>query len=111
MDNTGHSDAVGSDVERVAYTAGPWTVCEDDAPVLAVKSGEYYIATTHGHIGKINWTLDDTRANARLIAAAPDLLEALRKIKALTDTGEPDWNDAIGDIARAAIRKAEQSNG
>jgi hypothetical protein len=43
----------------------------------------------------------------RLRAAARGVLTALKAIKALTDTGEPDWNDAIGDHAGAAIAQAE----
>ena len=41
------------------------------------------------------------------LEAARAMLAALKSIKALTDTGEPDWNDAIGDHARAAIAQAE----
>ena len=46
-------------------------------------------------------------ANARLIAAAPDLLSACEEIVALADdAGEvPVWVDAI-DMARTAIAKA-----
>ncbi len=54
------------------------------------------------------------QANARLIAAAPDLLQALEEC--ITNDGAPAWNDkmmafrrlhAISDIARAAIAKAK----
>lgn len=49
-------------------------------------------------------------ANARLIAAAPDLLGALRKIDAQVSHGHlGDWSIALGEIrkiARAAIAKA-----
>jgi hypothetical protein len=44
----------------------------------------------------------DTEANAHLIAAAPDLLESLKEIVALTDRTHDIW-----DKARAAIAKAE----
>jgi hypothetical protein len=46
-------------------------------------------------------------ANARLIAAAPDLLEALREI-ATADYTRIDVA-TLGNIARAAIAKAVQS--
>jgi hypothetical protein len=46
-------------------------------------------------------------ANARLIAAAPDLLEALKEISLM----ETEWGNAtvkrMGKIANAAIAKAE----
>lgn len=48
--------------------------------------------------------LDEAEANARLIAAAPDLLEALIQIAKLTG---PDSIIHAHDIARAAIEKAE----
>lgn len=52
---------------------------------------------------------DETRANARLIAAAPDLLEAAAAVVARWDT--PNWKDAAptGEVIgrlRAAIAKA-----
>ena len=51
-------------------------------------------------------------ANARLIAAAPDLLAALRALITEWDRpreipADPDWCDAIVGQARAAIAKAE----
>jgi hypothetical protein len=52
-----------------------------------------------------------TEADALLIAAAPDLLAALKElIDQLEGIGIPDWHGAEGlslDQARAAINKAE----
>jgi hypothetical protein len=46
-----------------------------------------------------------------LIVEAADEIErlraALKAIKAFTDTGEPDWNDAIGEHARRALGDRE----
>ena len=59
--------------------------------------------------------LPEARANARLIAAAPDLLAALRELVTLWDSPEPftgaDALQAIGEAterARAAIAKARE---
>ena len=52
----------------------------------------------------------DRFANARLIAAAPDMLEALREI-AGTNGGSPlDRNTKMKRIARAAIARATGKN-
>ena len=111
---------------RAAHTPGPWDVSE----------GKPGFGTNRTHIRVIvpqpdrvcplyvadcirEGSLDETRANARLIAAAPQLLEALAKVnelerravnlddhvagRAATYAGL--LND-IGNIARAAIAKA-----
>ena len=56
----------------------------------------------------------DDEANARLIAAAPEMLEALKEIHKLWCCPAPktmrDWSarcDVMADYARAAIAKAE----
>lgn len=47
-------------------------------------------------------TEGETEANAHLIAAAPDLLEALKGVMAIADRKTDEF-----DLARAAIAKAE----
>ena len=59
------------------FTKGPWDV----TPRLDVMKGKSYIAPisimTHGsHMIAIN---EETRANARLIAAAPEMYELLKE--------------------------------
>lgn len=93
------------------HTPGPWVVgephptnacayvCNDEGQEVAT----IYYCSEGGVIGKDGiWPEQPNRdANARLIAAAPDLLEALKAI--LDETG------GIGGpftIARAAIAKA-----
>lgn len=89
------------------HTPGPWTIVEygaDETPNLVVHRGETenricFMATpgSHGDSAIIE-------ADARLIAAAPDLLEALEYL--LTAGNSP---DAIADAritASAAIAKA-----
>lgn len=57
-----------------SYTPGPWTIHDEGDDCLDIRSdgGSPPIAT-------LGWHVDDTssQANARLVAAAPDLYEAL----------------------------------
>lgn len=88
----------------MTHTPGPWTAAEqfdgDESLGIAVSAGRQEIVRIHD-IGSEGF------ANARLIAAAPDLLAALREIEALDDS-------VIGlnrieyarTIASAAISKA-----
>ena len=57
------------------HTPGPWRVVppepQETVQELAVKKGDYFIATVHDLVAPLH------QNNARLIAAAPDLLAAL----------------------------------
>jgi hypothetical protein len=92
------------------YTPGPWSAdeCRSGFAVYAYKSGDVVVRTEdeEGRYGAI-----DNEANARLIAAAPELLEALQEIIIAAD-GEG-WSqlDASFTKARAAISKAILSDG
>jgi glycerate-2-kinase len=98
------------------HTPGPWYVGTDFSDqarhIYAVKmvcddDGEEWhplIASTDDDERLIDW-----QANARLIAAAPDLLEAL---EAYVSADDEIYGDSIGgevrEKARAAIDKATQ---
>lgn len=77
------------------YTPGPWITQGDT--YVTVNSLIIAHCKQSGHI-----TLDETIANAHLIAAAPDLLAALDAI--FNGTGMTGGNM---DLARAAIKKAK----
>jgi|GEM_PF-1192213 len=62
-------------VEAGRHTPGPWWV----AGKGTIRWGDPKSSRT-GWIGTVNWR--DKEANARLIAAAPDLLEAAQKVLA-----------------------------
>lgn len=86
------------------HTPGPWSV-DEPHQVWAESAGEY-VAITQVE----EWeTLprDQVEANARLIAAAPDLLEALKAFANEIVPNNP--NDPLWVNARAAIAKAEGS--
>lgn len=90
-------------IEKAQHTPGPWRIVRDE-------DGCFEIADENGLL--INKTVarggTTNRANARLIAAAPDLLEACESaLIALTNPGSENWRQtALTDI-RAAIAKAE----
>lgn len=85
------------------FTPGPWaytpTVSLSDRPDLPCVVDEFRLVVAQcwddGH------TEDECEANARLIAAAPELLEALELVAKRCGPRSQD-----GAIARAAIAKA-----
>lgn len=84
------------------HTPGPWAVHPNQAVVDAFDGGVPL------SVCALLWPTDErsedeTFANARLIASAPDLLDALREIADLP------WfrQDEGAQIARAAIAKAK----
>lgn len=89
------------------HTPGPWEwdcgVIPPDGPDryadIYKDGGELIIAT-------FNDAIPEGRANASLIAAAPDLLAALREISGLIESGEV-YGTEINRICHAAITKAE----
>lgn len=94
----------------VGHTPGPWRVGDAGGTVFGPKGTGSFpevvatVMTTHGR----------KKANARLIAAAPDLLEALEKITQHAFDDDTSVQDiltdfeSMRDIARAAIAKATE---
>ena len=82
-------------MDKARHTPGPWCVSNDNADRAIVQSGAQRIATcAASHEGD---------ANARLIAAAPALLEALIVVVDCLESGQA---ISAGDTARAAIAQA-----
>jgi len=86
------------------HTPGPWVVERADDAYCIASVGNLVVMPSSGKVKH-----DNTEADARLISAAPDLLEALEMIVAEADsytarTGKPVYNWL--DQARAAIAKA-----
>lgn len=87
----------------MTHTKGPWRIEVDDSAAQVagypnIISDDYTVVGTEGMFGDI----ETDYANAHLIAAAPELLDALR--------GAVDAMDAAGMSCheeRAAIAKAE----
>lgn len=96
----------------MSHTKGPWRIGKIATHVES-DSGEG-ICSTGGYQNNTEnqWELNERQqANARLIAAAPDLLEALEKIATVKCIQfaelPPDNCGCVGCLARAAIRKAK----
>ena len=112
------------------YTPGPWTVDESHMDG-AINAGKRHVALANFyncHDEEVRVTRDQQQANAHIIAAAPDLLAALKAILPMAENGaaKPGHEGFCGSEqscdcecmaayydseklmqARAAIRKAE----
>lgn len=70
-----------------APTPGPWEISGDRDDVWEIIAPtEAAVAPTFGSVAEITYTGGNAEANARLVTAAPDLLEAL---EALVETVAP----------------------
>jgi hypothetical protein len=96
--------------EKVAHTPGIWKAVAVD------ESAEYKQWEIQPHVGVVERVDGIGEANARLIAAAPELLEALERcLDRMIQLGaedEPVEGETIGpcsacQAARAAISKAK----
>lgn len=83
------------------YAPGPW--------ILGGASGRM-ITTPSGYVGDGFIADVDTLANARLISAAPELLEALTSIISKLDEMEPtELNHRVPYTEHSRISKAKQA--
>ena len=92
------------------YTPGPWKVF-DQNHVIEVQRGDCTEPIIHWTgFDAAPGTLATHRANARLIAAAPDLLVALKRAALVLagDTMSKAGLIAALEAARSAIAKAEE---
>lgn len=92
------------------HTPGPWGIYRPPAVksnlihVVSGKKGEMAYATDIGYVTDLHHTASEQDANARLIAAAPDLLHLAEHVLAMADdaylTGHPEWIEIVEE-ARA----------
>lgn len=86
---------------------GPWWHISAETSGLGPGQGRQAVACVHGESKRgANAYAEMFEANARLIAAAPELLEALRHIEGVAMADEPRDLPGIVQTARAAIAKA-----
>ena len=83
------------------HTLGPWT-----AEPNYEDEGFFNVWRDEGGSGFTVAEGIGVEANARLIAAAPDLLEALQAIERGLTNGQKERGETFQTIARAAIAKA-----
>ena len=108
--------------EKSKHTPGPWSVNDINPSDIygyerGTKRGRFVATAVNFGSGNCCHTEED-RANAHLIAAAPELLAALEKallgLMAATSAANREGNETavevyreIGDIACAALAKAK----
>lgn len=112
------ADVVRRNPVETQHTPGPWYVDESEDGIAMVRSlGEFAIAGVYADANGIGDDFAAQEANARLIAATPDLYSALHvALDALQacahhDGDDPFWNDGGSgreacNIVRSAIDKA-----
>jgi hypothetical protein len=78
-----------------SFTPGPWEAGQyGNSFIVTAKERMYDVAVVR-NIGN-----EDNEANARLIAAAPELLEALRGLLPVTFTGNPTRAEEVAHWTR-----------
>jgi hypothetical protein len=98
---------------KTQHTTGPWRLAQYgvEEPAFTVMRGDKAVASVscpriNGHRHKRIPSQHESEANARLIAAAPDLLAAIEHVLiASEDNG--DMNDIDWQMLRSALAKAK----
>lgn len=104
-------------MSKKAHTPGPWHVPSGSFTGLSVEAGEPIACPGYGGsmsdtqiICGLSWLgTEEWEANARLIAAAPDMLEALEEIAGLETPNANATVRRMASIARAAIAKTTEN--
>ena len=91
------------------YTAGPWEASEgypSDIWHVDMPSRKYSVVVSRA---KEDWDMavKEVQANAHLIAAAPELLDALETLLLSTERDDINFRVRAMEAAREAIAKAE----
>lgn len=86
-------------MEITKHTQGPWKGKPLGFATFIYSDEQPNIAAVHGNDSA------EGKANARLIAAATDLLEALREVVAISDRKHSAWDRAKSAIAKAEVTK------
>jgi hypothetical protein len=89
------------------HSPGPWSIHGDNKTLIGDNSGKMMVADVlHKHIcPQWNRPLEEAQANAKLIAAAPDLLACIEDFISAyspSDGGEMSW-EMLNDVLSRAI--------
>jgi hypothetical protein len=97
--------------KRATFTPGPWGI--QDAGPGTIRGLRFRVITDEKIIAKTSDGLEEARANARLIAAAPELLEQCKLfekvLNELVVMGEADIEDR--DKLREVLAKVDGGEG
>ncbi len=94
--------------QTTKHTPGPWKIDENNELPLAVIQ-DHEEGQGICELETVSFDTDETQANARLIAAAPELLEACKNLVAfLEQIGYVSTGNTPTANARAALAKATQ---
>lgn len=86
-------------MKNVKHTPGPWTVGYND---------NQCVYSDYRQVASVQCNQKEWEANARLIAAAPELLEALKEVLAWASYGVPNARkEQMRKAVGGAIAKAE----
>lgn len=101
--------------EEKRHSPGPWVVDKHAAFAVPTAGHMVYAEGGEGYNGHLvcqlhNVYSDNQKANAHLIAAAPDLYEALLQVAYLKPdyTNPEDYVRSVRKLATAAIEKAQK---
>ncbi len=128
QDREGYTDTQDREsyaVEGAGFTPGPWKVFGKQITISGFgiyAAGIGFVAAVSEFAGPNPLQIGEDRANAVLIAAAPDLLAALEEVLLDTqdaqgewvgveDTYAPQWTWALKDIARIAEKAIAKAKG
>lgn len=84
------------------YTPGPWVVDKVNKELVGpmINGAYWYVAQSNPLSLQ---SMEEEKANARLIAAAPTMLDLLKEIKSLYENMEdvPYWVESIRELERS----------
>jgi hypothetical protein len=95
------------------YTPGPWVHAVKRSkivglPVVQAGTGRFICDVTGFHVDDPAAFMGECLANARLIAAAPELVEALQMLVDAEDGFHPNGEGARWETARALLARIDE---